>query len=286
MSKTQKNVMLGRLGKSFGQVPDGSVPKIYQLELTTIERNPEQPRVTFDEMSLRELAQSIKKHGLLQPIAVQVKPDDENRYVIVAGERRFRAHELVGLTKINAIIASGDPDELALIENVQREDLRPLEEARAYQRLMEKHSWTHEQLADAVGKNRTTITKVLTLLSLPEDIQQECDAGGVSVSKSMLLEIVASNDDVTQRELWQLARDGKLSIREAREKKTQKTPRAADPTEPYRQMLKAGRTFSQRLGGLPADWVVQDVAHLEQLEAVHQQIGAAIERYKTSRSGR
>ena len=132
---------------------------MFRLGLAEIAPNPNQPRKYIDQDSLRELAASIERHGLIQPITVKRRDDSQDGYVLVAGERRFRAHELLGREEILAIVTHGASDEIALIENIQRQDLRPLEEAAAYARLMQAHGWTQEQLAEAVGKARPTITK-------------------------------------------------------------------------------------------------------------------------------
>ncbi len=134
----------------FGTSPD--LKEIVELSLSAIELDPNQPRQAVDEKKLEELALSIREHGLLQPITVRRKPGDEG-YVVVAGERRFRAHKLLGRERIEAIITKIDEGrayEVALIENLQREDLTPLEEAAGYARLMEQFGYTQEDVAEKV----------------------------------------------------------------------------------------------------------------------------------------
>jgi ParB family chromosome partitioning protein len=145
-----------------------------EVELSEIAPNPQQPRVRFDEESLGELAASITEVGVLQPIVV--RPGElEGTYVLIAGERRVRAAATAGLTSIPAVIRSAESDELylseALIENVQRKDLSPLEEAAAYRNLLEDFGMTHEQVASRVGKSRSAVTNTLRLLQLPVPIQ-------------------------------------------------------------------------------------------------------------------
>lgn len=145
-----------------------------EVELSEIAPNPQQPRVRFDEESLGELAASITEVGVLQPIVVR-PGEQEGTYVLIAGERRVRAAATAGLTSIPAVIRSAESDELylseALIENVQRKDLSPLEEAAAYRNLLEDFGMTHEQVASRVGKSRSAVTNTLRLLQLPVPIQ-------------------------------------------------------------------------------------------------------------------
>ena len=119
-------------------------PRIVEIDLHDLHPNPDQPRKTFSEESLIELAASIERHGLIQPITV--KRLDSGTYLLVAGERRFRAFERLGRPTIPAIVTTGDAEEIALIENIQREDLNPLEEAEALARMMDRHRYTQEQL--------------------------------------------------------------------------------------------------------------------------------------------
>ncbi len=147
---------------------------VAEIEVSLIDPNPYQPRKHFDEVKLQELSESIKNHGLLQPVVV-VSMDE--RYILVAGERRLRAHKLAGLETIRAIVASVNFDEikmreLALIENIQRENLNPIELAHSYQELIAVHNITHEALAKIVHKSRSQITNTMRLLSLNTYAQQ------------------------------------------------------------------------------------------------------------------
>ncbi len=145
-----------------------------EVELSDVSPNPQQPRVHFDDETLGGLAASINEVGVLQPIVVR-PGDPEGTYVLIAGERRLRAAALAGLTTIPAVIRSPESDERylseALIENVQRKDLSPLEEAAAYRNLLEDFGMTHEQVAGRVGKSRSAVTNTLRLLQLPAPIQ-------------------------------------------------------------------------------------------------------------------
>lgn len=154
---------------------------IVELELEKIFPNPDQPRKTFDEDKLIDLAESITEHGVLQPIIVTPRGD---KYMIIAGERRFRASGRAGLKKIPALIRELDDEkimELALIENVQRDDLSPIEEARAYEVLQNKFGYTQDKLAKRMGKSRSAIANTTRLLALPEDVQDMVQEGKLTV---------------------------------------------------------------------------------------------------------
>lgn len=152
-----------------------------ELHVHSIGPNPFQPRTRFDEAGLKELADSIRATGVIQPILV--RPHGVGEYQLVAGERRLRAAQLAGLTRIPAIVREFDDRgmmELALIENVQREDLNPIDEAKAYQALVEKVGLTHDQLSERVGKQRSSITNSLRLLALPPEVKDMVSRGTLS----------------------------------------------------------------------------------------------------------
>jgi ParB family chromosome partitioning protein len=145
---------------------------ISEIPLEKIYPNPDQPRRTFDEEALEELAQSIKEHGVISPITL--RKDANNQYMIIAGERRFRASKIAGLDSIPAYIRTAKDEQVmewALIENIQREDLDAIEIALAYQRLMDEYSLTQERMSERVGKKRATVANYLRLLKLPAEIQ-------------------------------------------------------------------------------------------------------------------
>jgi ParB family chromosome partitioning protein len=143
----------------FETSPD--LPRIVEVDLARLVPNPDQPRKTFDETALRELAASIEKHGLIQPVTVKETAGDT--FILVAGERRYRAHKLLGKTTIAAIVTQGNPDEIALIENLQREDLNPIDAAEALSTMMERYHYSQEELGRAIGKNRVTVNELLRL---------------------------------------------------------------------------------------------------------------------------
>ncbi len=176
----------GGLGKGLSAlIPTAGVPDsetgLQLLPLARIVPNPHQPRTVMDEEKLAELAASIKEHGLIQPLIVT---QTGNGYTLIAGERRWRAAQLVeGLTEVPVVVKEATPQamlELAIIENIQRADLNPLEEAYAYQQLADEFNLTHEQIAQRVSKGRSTITNLIRLLELPENIQQAVTDGRIS----------------------------------------------------------------------------------------------------------
>lgn len=163
---------LGRgLGALLASDRTIELPEPGEIDINSIDPGPMQPRTRFDEQALGQLAESIKSHGIVQPVLVRPRGA---RYELVAGERRWRAAKLAGLEKIPAVIrevADDDLLEIALVENLQREDLNPIEEAQAYRKLIETVGLTQESLAERVGRDRSYITNYLRLLKLPDDIQ-------------------------------------------------------------------------------------------------------------------
>lgn len=182
------------------------------IKLSKIEPNSEQPRKDFNEEQLQELADSIKKYGVLQPLLVQKK---DSNYVIVAGERRWRAAKLAGLKEVPVVIREYSPQqamEIALIENVQREDLNPIEEALAYQRLMQEFQLKQEEIAERVSKNRTTITNSMRLLNLTPEVRQMLIENRISSGHARALLGVESPE--LQLELAKKIEQERLSVRE------------------------------------------------------------------------
>ncbi len=207
------------LGKGLGalipeKVVDSSTHKeeIIYLQFGQIKPNPFQPREDFDQQSIEELAQSIKEKGVIQPLLVKRRGDN---YELIAGERRFRAANSLGLKEIPVIVrdvSDQDSLELALIENIQREGLNPIEEAHAYQHLIDKFKVSQEKISEVLGKARVSITNTLRLLKLPHEIQQEMKKGRISFAHGRaLLELEDANQ---QRRLAQDTITQGLSVRE------------------------------------------------------------------------
>ena len=182
------------------------------VKITKVEPNREQPRKTFDEDTLQELADSIKQFGLLQPILVQ---DRKDYYEIIAGERRWRAAKLAGLKEVPVIVKNYTEQEImeiSLIENIQREDLNPIEEAIAYKRLLEEFHLKQDELAERVSKSRTTITNSMRLLRLCEYVQQMIIDGKLTTGHARAL--ISIEDEEQQKQLAERIFDEKLSVRE------------------------------------------------------------------------
>ncbi len=182
------------------------------MKITKIEPNREQPRKHFDEEALQELANSIKQYGLISPILVQ---DRKEYYEIIAGERRWRAAKIAGLKEVPVIIrnySEREIAEIALIENVQREDLNPIEEAMGYKRLIEEFELKQEEVAECVSKSRSAITNSMRLLKLPEEVQKLLVNGEISVGHARAL--LAIEDNEKQIEIAKEIIKNNLSVRE------------------------------------------------------------------------
>ena len=219
----------------FGASAD--LPRIIELDIQQVEANPDQPRKFFDESALMELAQSIEAKGLLQPVLVKVLEGE--RYMIVAGERRFRAHQLLSRPTIAAVITEGDTDEVAIIENVQRENLRPMELAESLGRLMETHGYTQEDAAKVIGKARNTVTELLSLLKLPEAIKAQCRTSDIA-SKSFLVELARMDTDAMWSAWDALKTKGETSVRAARARKTgEPVKEEKQPDTPFQKAERA-----------------------------------------------
>ena len=196
----------------FAENTDETTEGAVSVKISEIEPNRDQPRKEFDSEALSELADSISQHGVLQPLLL--RPLLTGGYRIVAGERRWRAARMAGLTEVPAIIREmSDAEEMlfALIENLQREDLTPLEEARGYRTMIEAQDFTQEEVSKAVGKSRPAITNALRLLNLPEDIQGMLERGEITAGHARTLLSFKSQEDM--RLGAQKAKDG-ASVRE------------------------------------------------------------------------
>lgn len=203
---------------------------VVNVNLNDIEPNREQPRKDFDEEALSELAESISEHGLIQPIVV--KPETNGRYSIIAGERRWRACRMAGLYEVPVVIKDVDNRELmelALIENLQREDLNAVEEALGYRSLIESFGLTQEQVAKRMGKSRTAVTNALRLLNLTDEELQALRIGAISAGHARAL--LAVEDEDARKEMLELATNG-ASVRELERLATKTKKGKATPTTP------------------------------------------------------
>ena len=183
------DAILGNIDlESINGNPSDVTAAISMVPLSDIETNPFQPRKEFDDTSLEELAQSIREQGIITPITVRRMPD--GKYQLIAGERRYRASQLAGLTELPAYIrvaTDGQMMEMALVENIQRENLNAMEIALSYNALIEECQLTHEQLSQRVGKDRSTITNYLRLLNLPAETQLALSSGQISMAHARAL---------------------------------------------------------------------------------------------------
>ncbi len=212
----------GGLGGGLGSLlEDNAVDTqtgVQTLRLSEIEQNRAQPRKRFDDDTITELAESIQAHGMLQPIVV--RPVAEKRYQIVAGERRWRAAKRIGLSEVPVIIrdlTDSEASQIALIENLQRENLNPIEEALGYQALMQQYAMTQEEVAKTVGRSRPAVANALRLLNLPAQVQDLLEKGKITVGHAKALAAIkdeelllqcaarAAEDKITVREIEQLA---------------------------------------------------------------------------------
>ena len=233
---------------------DKVIGNIVELELGSIEMNPFQPRTNFNEESLRELASSIKELGVIQPITVRKLGFDN--YQLVSGERRFRASKLIGLETIPAYIRIANDQEsleMALVENIQRQDLDPIEIALSYQRLIDEIQLTQEQMSERVGKKRSTITNYLRLLKLDPIIQTGIRDGFLSMGHGRA--IINIEDQIIQLEIYEIILSKKLSVRETEalvknynQTKEVKVPAKKEVEELPKYVKKGISTFSEYFG--------------------------------------
>jgi ParB family chromosome partitioning protein len=232
----------GGLGRGLeALIPTGEPgsPQFDTLPIDDITANPNQPRATFDEEALNGLTESIREVGILQPIVVSKATDG---YVLVAGERRLRAARRAGLSEIPAVIRTVDDESSltqALVENIQRENLTPLEEAAAYQQLLEDHGLTHDVIGMRVGKSRTTITNTLRLLSLPAVIQGMLERGELSAGHARAL--LGIDDRKYAEHIAGRAVEEGWSVRQVEEAARARRDIEADEAQPSRATIREVR---------------------------------------------
>lgn len=228
---------------------------VFRVPTSQISPNPYQPRLSFDSEELEGLAASIRTLGLITPITV--RKIAENRYQIISGERRYRACQMVGMTEIPAYIRETDDQgmlEMAIVENIQRENLDPIEVAMSYQRLIEECNLTQEQMADRVGKKRASVTNYLRLLRLPAKIQHDLKVGLLSVGHAKVL--LGVEDQALQEQLCDVVIKNGLSVRQLEDKihellkedkPEQKRKEASLPDEYCRVLEHIGKFFDKSI---------------------------------------
>ena len=219
--------------------------KSSEILLSQIRANQYQPRTSFDQKKLEELAESIKKHGVIQPVLVR---KDGNGFELVAGERRFRAAKLAKLKKIPVVVSNiSDVQslEIAILENIQREDLNPLEVAKGYQRLKDEFGYTQEAVAKSVGKPRSSVANSLRLLTLSPKIQDEIDKGVISEGHAKVL---LSVDGVKAEQLLMRIISENLSVRDLEKQITESSPQTSKKEKKSRDELNLESALSSRIG--------------------------------------
>ena len=235
---------------------------VLRIPVNMIEPNPFQPRMSFDQDSLQELAASIRTFGLIQPITVRKKSAD--RYQIISGERRFKACQIAGMDMVPAYIRDANDQgmlEMAIVENIQRENLDPIEVAMSYQRLIDECSLTQEQMADRVGKKRASVTNYLRLLKLPAKVQHDLKVGLLSVGHAKVL--LGLDDVVLQEKLCDFVIKNSLSVRQlddkikelqAQQQNEVKPKKEVNlPDEYYRVLEHIGKFFDKSISLKRAD---------------------------------
>ena len=248
------------------------------ISIAALKPSPSQPRRLFDKNSINELAESIKSKGLVQPILVRPSKTDENSYEIIAGERRWRAAQIAQLHEIPAVIKNLDDVEaleIAIIENIQRSDLSPIEEAAGYKRLIDNHGHTQEVLSEIVGKSRSHIANILRLLTLPQSIQDMISEGKISsgharaIMNSAFPQQLAEkiiNENLSVREAESLAKSKKNTVQKIK----LKDPDTIDLEEKISEKLGLNVSINHR--GKKGGYIKIEYKSLDQLELVTQKL--------------
>lgn len=250
---------------------------VYELPIGEIDPNKDQPRKKFTEASLKELALSIQTHGVIQPIVVVEK---NGRFMIIAGERRWRASKLAGLKTIPAIIKKYDNvqmAEVAIIENLQREDLNPMEEARALKKLMEEFGWTQDVIADRLGKSRPVISNTIRLLNLEPEVVELIEAGKLSAGHARSLVVVDNRE--AQIKLAKQVSEKKLTVRDlekiVKNKKNPQNSQSKQSIELKQLIADMQRVFSTKVSALGSDQrgrIYIDYYNRDDLERIYEMV--------------
>lgn len=252
---------------------------ITEIAISLIDNNPDQPRKNFDPTAIKELATSIKEYGVIQPIILKKNGD---RYIIVAGERRFRASKLAGLKVIPAIVrdyTDNQVKEIALLENIQREDLNPIETARAMKELLTLYGWTQEVLADKLGKSRPVVANYVRLLSLQPEVIKMIESGKLSAGHARSLVVV--EDPRAQVKLAEQAVNRKITVRDMEKavrevtnpkKKSQKISMSSEMQEFLDIMQHKFRTKVSLLGNEKKGRIIIDYYNSDDLDRIYDMI--------------
>jgi ParB family chromosome partitioning protein len=244
----------------FGAIGN-NLPHLVEVRLDDITPSPHQPRQRIEPEGLASLAASIERHGLLQPIVVR-RSEGGSGYELVAGERRLRAFQSLGRVTIPALLSHGDPEELALIENIQREDLHPLDEASAIGRLMQRHGYTQEAVGRAIGKPRTTVGEILVLNALPAWLREE--ARGLVVTRHILVQLARIDDPAELKAAWAAVKGG-ASVRALKARRKAADPAEKAATTPAARTLATMRRSAEALTRLPPAALAAEPEHRQTL---------------------
>ena len=256
------------LGRGLGALIPRSTSGLREVPVEAVRPNPSQPRTHIDPDELEELAQSIREHGVLQPVLVSEQPD--GTYQLITGERRWRSAQLAGLTTVPAVVKETTPQaslEIALVENIQRRDLNPLEEALAFRQLIDEHGLTQDKLAQRIGKSRVSVTNTLRLLHLPAAVQDALSAG--SLTEGHARAILVASSEVARLTLLGHVLAEHLSVRE-----TEALARRANEEQPGELEVAAEQA-------VPLD---PDTERLE--DAFRQALGTRVRLVRGRRGGR
>lgn len=285
----------GRIGASLSERVDrdsffrlsADLPRLVEVDVAAVAPNPEQPRLRIDDAALEELKASIERHGLLQPILVR-RADDGAGWVLVAGQRRLAATLALGKPTIAAIVTSGDPGEVALVENLQRQELDPFDTAAAVQRLMERHGYSQTAMGGILGLKQNTVSALLALNRLPERIRHEYPTSD-KVSKSLLVELAAIADPKEQLRLWDAVKTGGLTVRDVRAARSSRAAPRAAATGGEAALAEAKRLLArlERLMPALADLPAEAASELLALYgALGEQLAGLVPARKVAASGR
>ncbi len=260
--------------ESRALVTNSSFRHTFEVPVAAIEADPGQPRRAFDDDGLRQLAATMDDRGQLQPILLRRHPEERSRWVIVAGERRWRAAGILGWKTMLAIEHDGDPEVASLLENLQRVDLTVVEEARGVRRLMESKGWTQSQAAEAVGRSKGEMSAVLRVLHLPPELLDQVLTSEPPISRNTLIELARIKEPAEQRRLVAAMCDGGMTIRELRQAKAA----AERPDNP--PLVRFSTTvldrLAQRLGELRAAGQALDEQDRRRLERLRTEIDALL----------
>lgn len=282
-TRPRRATLRDRLGRDALFQTSADLPRIVELDVAGIGPNPEQPRARLDPDTLGELKASIERHGLLQPILVRRGAGGE--VALVAGQRRLEALRLLGRPTVPAIVVDGDPGEVALVENLQRQDLDPFEEARAVGRLIERFGYSQAEIGVAIGKKQSTVSALLSLNRLPETIRRDY-AAGEGVSRSVLVEIAQIDDPEQQEALWRAVKGRAVTVRDLRAGRRGAGPAAAPASDPARRVAALARGGERLARDLAAADTALAPELIERLRALRQALTALIERPAPSRRRR